>query len=626
MRYSLLSDVSEDDLVQLKNTPILEMRDIHVKYQESLALKGVDFSVLRGEVHALVGDHRAGKSTLVKVLSGAIRKQSGQIYFNGKKINNLDPLTAIKIGIGIVYQDIYIVPTMNAVENIFIGSSPKTWSGKIDFLTMYKKTKELFDNLKVSIDLNCPLWKLGRGDQYMVELARALMHKPRLLIFDEISGKLRPEEMELIYPILEEYKKQNLSVIYISHNMDEIFKIADRVTILRKGYRQGTERVRDLDRMKLLKMTYAFVLSREDLEKDNIQLYYFKKYNEEIIKNLPIGVIIVDAEMNLYLINYSAVKILNLDTIEPIQKSITELLKMVSISEKEDIISRINNREIYVWKNVYIDENTVCKVSMYPFQDEDYHFLGTILLLEDITKDHFLNEYLVRTDKITSIGELAAGVAHEINNPLSIIQNYIELIKITQSEDANQENLEKIEREIDRIVGIVGNLLSFSRWNELPDVIFNFCEIIDEVIELLAYPIKEKEINFIKNLIDKPLLIEGCENRIKQVIINIIMNSIEAVSFGGTIQLDLTYHKRKGSSELSITDNGYGIPPDIINLIFDPFFSTKTGKKNTGLGLSICQHIIELHKGWISCNSTPGKRTVFTIRLPLAEPCCTGIG
>jgi len=282
------------------------MQDISVAYGTVTALHNVDFDLFPGEIHAIVGEHRAGKSTLVKLLSGAVRKNSGRISIDGEQIDEFTPRSSMEHKIGIIYQEIQIVPTLNAIENIFAGQTPVKLFGRIDRFSMVREARKLFERLNVELDIEAPLFRLTMAQQLMVELARLLSTDPNILIFDEISSKLTPLEMERLYPILFDSREKKKSIIYISHNMDEIFRFADRVTILNDGRCRGTEETKDLDRTKLIRMTYPFILSRQELEKDNRQLYFQKRYNETIIKNLPIGVIILNEKNRLYLMNAPA--------------------------------------------------------------------------------------------------------------------------------------------------------------------------------------------------------------------------------------------------------------------------------------------------------------------------------
>ncbi len=597
---------------------LLMMNNVHVSYNDVKALKGVDFDLYKGEIHALVGEHRAGKSTLVKVLSGMVRMNKGEVIYKGRKVNQITPQSAIKQGIGMVYQDFNVLSTLNAVDNIFAGQMlTKRYRG-IDYPAMVAKARGLFDQLNISIDTNSPMKDLSTAEQHMVELARVFSYDPDLIVLDEISSKLTPREMEIVYQLLLQAKNKGKGIIYISHNMDEIFQFADRVTILKDGYRKGTEKIKDIDRIKLIKLTYSFVLSRKELEQDNINLYHIKKYNENIIRNLPIGVIILDIENKVYMINYSAVKSLDLYSGEVANQPIERLFKDFSKKLKREMLTRIANKEKHTWKEIGLKKGKYVKISIYPFQDEDYVFLGTIILIEDITQYRFFMDQFLRIEKIASISELAAGVAHEVNNPLGIIQNYIEVLRTLDTEKNVSEIIGKVEKEILRIEETVGNLLSFSKLNKLPDKEVDLGDVINDVLLLLQYKFKEKNINLIKRVIRDEAYVIGDESRLKQVFMNLLLNSFEAVLEEGTIEVDMKTDLKKRTVKVDIQDNGCGISQDISANIFDPFFSTKIGKKNTGLGLAISQHIIDLHQGIIIFSSVPGKSTTFSTKLPLA--------
>jgi two-component system sensor histidine kinase AtoS len=231
-----------------------------------------------------------------------------------------------------------------------------------------------------------------------------------------------------------------------------------------------------------------------------------------------------------------------------------------------------------------------------------------------------MREYLLRSEKIASIAKLAAGVAHEINNPLEIVHNYVELLKQKNLDWDGQTKLTKIAREVDRISQIVANLLSFSKSGRTDYRSVNPAEILDDVLLLLEHKLKEKRIRVERQFSDWENRILGDENTLRQLFMNLLINSVEAVSEQGKITVMLNSFSDEGYIEVAFRDNGCGIPEKALEKIFDPFFSTKTGKSNAGLGLSICQHIVELHQGLITCSSRPGKGTLFSIRFPIFSP------
>ena len=509
-------------------SPLLEMRGISVSYGSIPALRGADFDLYRGEIHALVGAHRAGKSSLVKLLSGAVRKDGGEILFDGRRVDSFTPRSAIRHGIGIVYQHLNVIPSLSAAENIFAGRLLTAGLLGLDHRAMRERARELFARLSFPIDVDVPVHRLTAAEQHMVELARVLSVDPRVLILDEVSSKLTPEEMERIYPILRAAREEGRSVIYITHNMEEVFQFANRVTILKDGRRVDTERIEDLDRMKLIKLTYSFVLSRDELRRQNLELYTMTKYNESIIKNLPVGVVILNDEKRIHLINYAALTILGRDAAVT-GRPFEELIPAAEFPETASVMETIAARGELTLDEAPYREGRVLKVSVFPFRDEDYAFLGTIVLMEDVTRDRYVDDYLLRAEKIASTAELAAGVAHEINNPLGIVQNYVELLKLKGLDPDAQAKLGKIENEVNRIERIVGSLLSFSKFDDAAFGEVDLADVLEEVLLLLEHRFTEKSVTVKKHIPAARVPVRGDENKLKQVFVNLLANSIEAV-------------------------------------------------------------------------------------------------
>ena len=225
-----------------------------------------------------------------------------------------------------------------------------------------------------------------------------------------------------------------------------------------------------------------------------------------------------------------------------------------------------------------------------------------------------VKEYLTEAEKHQYTAELAAGVAHEVNNPLGIINNYLELLKLKERDDDDLIKLEKIQKEIRRITEIIGSLLSFSRLPRKNEAEVSLVELLDEVLLLLGHRVAEKRIKLEKRFQTDPALTTGDENRLKQVFINLLMNSLEAVLDEGRIAVEIS--KAGRFLRVRVSDNGHGIPLDLKESVFQPFFTTKLTKTNTGLGLSICDHIIKAHGGTLSYESTPGEWTSFDVLLP----------
>jgi len=428
------------------NRQILKMRNIHVSYNGVPALKGVDFDLYEGEVHALVGEHRAGKSSLVKLLSGAVQKSQGEIIYRGVEVKSFTPESAIRAGVGMVYQNLTVLPSLNAIENIFAGRMIRRRFLGLDRRRMFLIGKDLFQRMNIEIDMELPLHSLSQAQQLMVEFARMLLLNPQLVILDELSGKLTPEEMRTIYDIIANFRRQGKSIIYITHNMEETLKVADRVTILKDGYRRRTERVADLDRFRLYELTYSFALGKKRIEADNMQFYLLKRYSEIFVRHLPIGIVILDADHVVQLANFAGIEMMQAAPEQFNTRSFEALLAAMHFPNAAEIRQKVTAREEYVWEEVCIGDDKQLQVDVFPLRDDESSFIGTAVLVHDVSIDRYMKDYVIRAEKMATVAEVAAGVAHEINNPLFIIRNYVELLKDKNLDPDGREKLRKIEK------------------------------------------------------------------------------------------------------------------------------------------------------------------------------------
>ncbi|QTL99708.1 ATP-binding cassette domain-containing protein [Iocasia frigidifontis] len=232
---------------------ILQIANISKGFPGVLALNKVSFDVAKGEVHALVGENGAGKSTLIKVLSGVYTADSGKIFLKGKEINLNSPKEAQELGISIIYQEFSLVPYLSAVDNIFLGRELKK-KGLLDRKRMKEKALEILAQIKVKVNLQKAIAELTVAEQQFIEIAKALSLETEILILDEPTASLTEREINDLFRLINTLKKQGITMIYISHHLEEIFKIADRVSCLRDGQYVGTELAKDCTQEKLIKM------------------------------------------------------------------------------------------------------------------------------------------------------------------------------------------------------------------------------------------------------------------------------------------------------------------------------------------------------------------------------------
>ncbi len=234
----------------------LVMRGITKNFSGTQALRKVDFSAALGEVHAISGENGAGKSTLVKILSGALPMDEGEILLDGERIELGTPLRARKLGIYAVYQEFSLVPHLTVAENILLGQMPThRIRGLVDWTRAYRQAEEILASIGFEgIDVHQTVRRLSVSHQQMVEIAKALANRRKILILDEPSAVLSQEELTRLFALMRQLKQEKTLILYISHRLDEVFEIADRITVLKDGQLVGTVKPKESDQNQLIKM------------------------------------------------------------------------------------------------------------------------------------------------------------------------------------------------------------------------------------------------------------------------------------------------------------------------------------------------------------------------------------
>ncbi|MFC5529434.1 sugar ABC transporter ATP-binding protein [Cohnella yongneupensis] len=228
-------------------TPILEMQNISKSFNGNKVLDKTRFELRKGEVHALMGGNGAGKSTLMKILTGVYELDEGSIRLYGSDVQIQTPVDAEKHGISMIFQEFSLVPELTVAQNIFLGREPKNALGFIDDKKSAQLTKQLLNELNVDMKPNDVVADLGVGYWQMTEIAKALSKDTKILVMDEPTSSLTTRETEILFAFMERLKQKGISIVYISHRMDEIFRVCDRMTIMRDGKHLITEEISRLD-------------------------------------------------------------------------------------------------------------------------------------------------------------------------------------------------------------------------------------------------------------------------------------------------------------------------------------------------------------------------------------------
>ena len=226
---------------------LLDARSLRKQFGPNVVLKDIDLAVARGEVHAIVGENGAGKSTLIKILGGVHRADGGSVRLEGRELALPTPQAALANGIVVIHQELSLAPHLTTEENIFLGHFPRSAFGLIDRRTVRARTRELLDRLSIEIDPTIPVGRLSIAQQQMIEIAKAISVEAKLLVLDEPTAVLDANRVDTLFALIERLKAQGIGIVYISHHLDEIFRIAGRVTVLRDGECTGLSDVARVD-------------------------------------------------------------------------------------------------------------------------------------------------------------------------------------------------------------------------------------------------------------------------------------------------------------------------------------------------------------------------------------------
>ena len=272
-------------MIMTPDTPLLTTTNIVKKYGDVTVLKDVDFSMKRGEVHSLVGENGAGKSTLVKIITGVTPRTAGEYVFDGSPVPVAhDRANAERIGISVIYQELSLVNALTVAQNIFLGREPATMGVLMDVAGIYRKAEELIDRYGFPLHPNSKVDALSVGKRQLVEILKALSQEAKLLIMDEPTSALNAKESEILFGIVNRLRDQGVSVLYISHRMDEVYALSDRVTVLRDGRNIGILERGDIEPKKIISMMIGKVVG----DKRDVQIMK-KTEGETILKTERLG-------------------------------------------------------------------------------------------------------------------------------------------------------------------------------------------------------------------------------------------------------------------------------------------------------------------------------------------------
>ncbi len=617
MRFRKLPDKS-------RNTPLLRLEDVACDVGPAHALRKVNLELGRGEFHAVIGDHGAGKTTLANIVAGVTRPSSGVIIFNDRPYAQLTLSEARKQCIELVCQETHLIDCLTVKENLLLPELIRYTPTLFRRRDYRRETREVLESFGFDFDPDALVQELRPSERLILYILRSAFRTPLLLILDTVLEQLSTEDGGKVLQVLANLKQKGTSILCLAHGIDEIFSLADKVTILRNGSTLLTEHIEDVDKVNLIKLCYSQLADTPEGE-DYQEFYQLLRYNQAILQKLPINLVVTDNDDRIKMINDNGRAYFNMEERDYRQLRLDDLFS----SEDGKALSMIRSafearkeKTFYAVPLAIGDKKTTATIRTLPIRDGAF-FIGNLLIVEDVSKQEALRQQLTMSEKLASVGILSAGVAHEINNPLGIIYNHLNYLKYNPNRQQMAETISFIEKELEDIKQIVSNLISFSDRSRVVIEGFDLSELIRAIISLIKIDARRRDITIEFTPAERPICIEAKKNEIKQVLLNLFKNSFEASEDGGHIRIatDTVTKAEAIWARIRFQDNGCGIHDEDPSNIFLPFYSSKLGKENNlGLGLSVSYGIISKYNGAIKVKNLKQGGCEFTILLPLAPP------
>ena len=610
------------------NPYVLQLKGIVAEYGSVQALEDVDLNVRASEIHAVVGEHGAGKSSMGFVISGFIRPTCGSIWTQSRKYDYLTPEKARQLGIEMVTQHTPLFNHLSVANNLLV-SNPRVFLPFYTDRGLIRKAQDYFDQIGVELDPAVLAHALNLSERALVDFLKHLYLRPRLLILDETIEKLSTEHLNKVLPLLKDLRGRGGAVLFITHRIDDIYQLADRVTILRDGRVLRTDSIDNIDKINLIRLAYTQIIKDKTLESSDRVFYDLLKYNEAILTRLPVVLAVVDKQERVRLTNESAKTLFGFEDTHETGQTLGRVFSGRNREFYLRVHHAITNRKETTFYNqalFVLEKETINNVKTLPIFDGNY-YIGAIITIEDITIQERLRQQVVLSENLSSIGMLAAGVAHEINNPLDIINYYLHYLRFNTQNPKIIDAIDNLEEETNVISQIVGNLITFTDKSPKNAEEVHVNTLLEQLVDLIEITARKSSISIQLEASEDDFVITANKTEIRQAILNIIRNSLEAMVNGGSLIIRTAKELSPTQSTVIVfEDTGSGIARENLNEVFLPFFTTKgLAQGNMGLGLSISYGIAKKYGGTITVENRREGGCRFRMTFPLIAPASTDL-
>jgi signal transduction histidine kinase len=581
-------------------------------------LKPLNIFLQPEEIHTILGEKESGKSLISNILKGTIKATSGRIRIGSKSFKNLSIKESRRKRIEVVTDKRILFENINVGEQFFLYHQTMEYKKIFDARTFNIEVNRFLELHKADFNAETEISSLNESDRIFLEILISIFCEPILLVLDDVLSKLTTNNWNKTIETIKQLSAAGGIVLLLINHIDYIPIVTTKLSVLRNGEIVLSDLYGNLDKYNLIKILYSHVLKNDYTISSNKDFYKMIKYNQAILIDLPVVLIAVDNNFHIKFLNLHAERYFQTKTSKMLNHPLRALLTIPEQASSE--IRNENESTITVKTQIFFNGiKRIANITSFFIQESD-ESIGRILILTDTTEEESLREHIVQNEKLASVGMLAAGVAHEINHPLGIIKNIIEIMKFNYSETPLTDDVEIIEDEIKIISQIISNLMGFSGEENASLEVFEVGDLILRVVRLLTFYAKKNSVTI--NLSKKKDLFEIYANKteIRQVFLNLIRNAIEAMPEGGELNISLKEGVGNEKVEIIFQDNGVGIDVEQINDIFLPFYSSKKSQSpGMGMGLYISYNTITKFKGEIAAENVPEGGTKFTIVFPLVK-------
>ena len=588
---------------------ILRLEGIGFKSHHEVILDNINLSVHRSEIHAILGENGCGKSLLGKIISGAAAPSTGLVH--REKTTRIGMVHQERVGSGEFYIWEYLFFDNNSAYRTFFLPRRR----------MYRDSIRLLQSYGIELDVNRKLKELKESEYTAVEIIRQVEKTPELLILDEVFIRLGTEYSKTFTKVFMRLKRKEAAILFITHDIEKLYTFAEKVSILKNAEILYSGGVDSIDKVNIIRLAYTDTVEKVNLADIETEFYHFLKFNESILNTLPINLVVLDPARKIIMANRSFEEHFGIGRDIYIYRNVSDIFSDQKNDIYRIIMASFDSTEIQSFFDVPLQihgQESINTLKIVPIYD-GVSIVGHILIMEDVTEYYNLQKKLVLSENLSSIGMLAAGVGHEINNSLEIVFNYLRYVRNRIDDPGVSEPMNELKEELDFISRIVSKLVNFSNVNVVNAEDFDVNTLIENYINLIRKNNIYGNIGLSFQKDSDPLIIRMNKNELRQVIINLIKNSCEAIGTGGSIAIRTGFMPESGGDRilLTITDDGPGIEDEKMDSIFLPFFSTKPAdSKNLGLGLSLCYTIINKSGGTITVENISPHGCRFKIELP----------